>query len=142
MKKHLFLISCLVLMVSASTILIFVGCSEESNDHEYILNDKWCLISYGGQSTQKVFNGNINISFHSDGTFEGTEYINHYYGKYKISGESIRMTLEFVETVYPENAEVFFTEYMSDISSYTLLSDNELRLNCKNGYCFVFHKAN
>ena len=52
------------------------------------------------------------------------------------------MTLEFVETVYPENAEVFFTEYMSDVSSYTLLSDNELRLNCKNGYCFVFHKAN
>ena len=113
MKKHLFLISCLVLMVSASTILIFVGCSEESNDHEYILNE-----------------------------FEGTEYINHYYGKYKISGEGIRMTLEFVETVYPENAEVFFTEYMSDVSSYTLLSDNELRLNCKNGYCFVFHKAN
>lgn len=140
MIKYLYLTFSLVLIYLSAMALY--GCSDDNADVPTALCGKWRLAYYGEQSNLNAFNGELIITFHSDSSFDGLEYINHFYGKFKTSGKNILMTLDFIEKSYWEGAELLFTEYMNDVSSFTLFSDNELRLNCKNGYCFIFYKSN
>jgi uncharacterized protein (TIGR03066 family) len=82
-----------MMLIAATTMLSFSGCSKDDDNDDVSIIGKWTLLSDDEDIT-------ITLTFKRDGTFYiewNGEYIFTSSGKYKVSGKTLRMKFDDID---------------------------------------------